>query len=131
MRILLVMLLTAIQAGGPAPDAPTATIANDQVKAVILLPDAKTGYYRGARFDWAGQVSSLTWGGTLATATGLVIVAEDGGALMAVDASSGKPLWTFQTNANWRASPMTYTFDGRQHIAIAAGANILSFALPK
>ncbi len=28
-----------------------------------MLPDAKTGYYRGARFDWAGQVSSLTWGG--------------------------------------------------------------------
>jgi hypothetical protein len=26
---------------------------------------------------------------------------------------------------------MTYSFDGRQHIAIAAGANILSFALPK
>ena len=44
---------------------------------------------------------------------------------------TGKPLWTFPTNAPWRASPMTYTFDGRQHIAIAAGATILSFALPK
>ena len=49
---------------------------------------------------------------------------------MAVDATTGTPLWTFQTNATWRASPMTYMFDGRQHIAIAAGANILSFALP-
>jgi hypothetical protein len=63
MRILLVMLLAAIQAGNPAPDAPTATIANGTIKAVIQLPDAKTGYYRGARFDWSGQVSSLTWGG--------------------------------------------------------------------
>jgi len=63
MRILLAMLLAASQAGGAAPDAPTATIANDQVKAVIQLPDAKIGYYRGARFDWAGQISSLTWGG--------------------------------------------------------------------
>jgi hypothetical protein len=63
MRILLVMLLAAIQAGNPAPDAPTATIANGHIRAVIQLPDAKTGYYRGARFDWSGQVSSLTWGG--------------------------------------------------------------------
>jgi hypothetical protein len=63
MRILLAMLLTAIQAGGPVPEAPTATIANGQVKAVIQLPDARIGYYRGARFDWSGQVSSLTWGG--------------------------------------------------------------------
>ena len=71
-----------------------------------------------------------SWGGTLATATGLVFVAEDGGALMAVDATTGTPLWTFEANATWRASPMTYMFDGRQHIAIAAGANILSFAIP-
>ena len=73
---------------------------------------------------------ATSWGGTLATATGLVFVAEDGGALMAVDATTGTPLWTFEANATWRASPMTYMFDGRQHIAIAAGANILSFAIP-
>jgi alcohol dehydrogenase (cytochrome c) len=81
--------------------------------------------------SWPQKGPAISWGGTLATATGLVVVAEDGGALMAVDAATGKPLWSFQTNATWRASPMTYTFDGRQHIAIAAGANILSFALPK
>ena len=71
-----------------------------------------------------------SWGGTLATATGLVFVGEDSGALMAVDAVTGTPLWTFKTNQMWRASPMTYMFDGRQHIAVAAGADILSFALP-
>jgi alcohol dehydrogenase (cytochrome c) len=70
-----------------------------------------------------------SWGGTLATATGLVFVAEDGGALMAVDAQSGKPLWSFHTNQTWKASPMTYMFDGNQHIAVAAGSNIISFAL--
>jgi alcohol dehydrogenase (cytochrome c) len=70
-----------------------------------------------------------SWGGTLTTASGLVIVGEDGGGLMAVDASSGKPLWMFQTNQMWKASPMTYMFDGRQHIAVAAGSNIIAFAL--
>jgi alcohol dehydrogenase (cytochrome c) len=74
---------------------------------------------------------ATTWGGTLATAAGLVFVAEDGGALIAVDAKTGERLWLFQTNAAWRASPMTYAFDGRQHIAIAAGGSILSFAVPE
>jgi len=48
---------------------------------------------------------------------------------MAADAKSGVPLWQFQANARWHASPMTYVFDGRQHVAVAAGSTILSFAL--
>jgi alcohol dehydrogenase (cytochrome c) len=70
-----------------------------------------------------------SWGGVLASAGGLVFFGEDSGALMAVDATTGEPLWQFQTNAIWKASPMTYVFDGRQHIAVAAGPNILAFAL--
>ena len=70
-----------------------------------------------------------SWGGVLATAGGLVFFGEDSGAFMAVDATTGEPLWQFQTNATWKASPMTYVFDGRQHIAVAAGPNILAFAL--
>jgi alcohol dehydrogenase (cytochrome c) len=70
-----------------------------------------------------------SWGGTLSTASGLVILCEEGGNLMAVDATNGKPLWTFRTNQNWRASPMTYRFDGKQFVAVAAGPNIMAFAL--
>jgi alcohol dehydrogenase (cytochrome c) len=70
-----------------------------------------------------------SWGGVLVSAGGLVFFGEDSGALMAVDATTGEPLWQFQTNAIWKASPMTYVFDGRQHIAVAAGPNILAFAL--
>jgi alcohol dehydrogenase (cytochrome c) len=68
-------------------------------------------------------------GGTLATATGLVFFCEDSGMLMAADASTGKILWHFQTSVPIKASPMTYQFDGKQYIAIAAGQNVLSFAL--
>jgi alcohol dehydrogenase (cytochrome c) len=71
----------------------------------------------------------FSWGGTLTTAGGLVIFGEDSGALVAADAKTGKPLWNFQTAALWKASPMTYSFDGHQHIAIAAGSDILAFAL--
>ncbi len=48
-----------------------------------------------------------------------------------VDAKTGDALWSFQTNQRWGASPMTYEIDGVQYIAIAAGPNIISFALPE
>jgi hypothetical protein len=44
-------------------DYPKTSIKNNQIEAVIPLPHAKKGYYRGSRFDWAGQVESLKWKG--------------------------------------------------------------------
>jgi len=70
-----------------------------------------------------------SWGGVLSTAGGIVVFGEDSGALMAADAATGKVLWSFQTSALWKASPMTYMFDDKQYIAIAAGPNILAFGL--
>ena len=75
-----------------------------------------------------GAVNS--WGGALSTAGGVVIFGEDSGALMAADASTGKPLWSFQTSQLWKASPMTYMFDNAQYVAVAAGSNIIAFGLP-
>ncbi len=77
------------------------------------------------------QVGTVeSWGGVISTAGGVVIFCEDSGALMAADAKSGKPLWSYQTNALWKASPMTYVFDNKQYIAVAAGPNIMAFAAP-
>src|ERR1017187_1626814 len=64
-----------------------------------------------------------SYGGTLSTASGLVFFCEDSGMLEAVDAAHGKPLWQFQTNQTWRASPMAYQFDGEQYVAAASGQN--------
>jgi alcohol dehydrogenase (cytochrome c) len=75
-----------------------------------------------------GTVNS--WGGVLSTAGGVVIFGEDSGALMAADAATGKALWSFQTNALWKASPMTYVFDNKQYVAVAAGSDIIAFGLP-
>jgi alcohol dehydrogenase (cytochrome c) len=68
-------------------------------------------------------------GGTLATASGLLFFPDDSDGFMAVDAAHGRPLWRYQANYVWRASPMTYMFDGKQYIAIASGPNIISFGL--
>ncbi len=40
---------------------PKAFISNGLIDAVIFLPDAKNGYYRGSRFDWSGVVGCLAY----------------------------------------------------------------------
>jgi alcohol dehydrogenase (cytochrome c) len=72
-----------------------------------------------------------SWGGVLSTAGGVVFYGDDAGALAAVSATTGSPLWHFHTNAVWHASPMTYAVNGRQYIAAAAGGTIIAFALPQ
>jgi PQQ-dependent dehydrogenase (methanol/ethanol family) len=76
-----------------------------------------------------GPVQS-NYAGVLSTAGGLVFLGESSGGFAAVDAGTGKYLWHFETNHAIKASPMTYEVDGKQYVAIASGANILSFALP-
>ncbi|MBW8707857.1 MAG: hypothetical protein JF627_01055 [Alphaproteobacteria bacterium] len=47
-----------------------------------------------------------------------------------MDARTGKTLWSFRANDSWRASPMTYTIDGKQYVAAMDSTNLISFALP-
>jgi len=70
------------------------------------------------------------YSGVLATAGGLVFYGESSGGFAAVDAKTGNTLWHFEAGGQWKASPMTYAVNGRQYVAIASGANILTFALP-
>ncbi|MDP9322494.1 MAG: PQQ-binding-like beta-propeller repeat protein [Acidobacteriota bacterium] len=102
------------------------TAKDPQPQRILRAIDIRTG---AIVWELPQPGPAFSWGGTLATASGLVIFGEEGGALMAADAVTGKPLWSFPTNATWKASPMTYTFDGKQYIAIAAGANIIAFGL--
>jgi alcohol dehydrogenase (cytochrome c) len=69
-------------------------------------------------------------GGTMTTAAGLIFFGDDAGSLEAADARSGKPLWHFNTGQDMSSSPMSYAIDGKQYVAIAAGSDLFSFALP-
>ncbi|MGI4854268.1 MAG: hypothetical protein ACRYF4_09515 [Janthinobacterium lividum] len=40
----------------PHADHPKTTLHSGDLSAVVFLPDAQTGYYRGSRFDWGGIV---------------------------------------------------------------------------
>ncbi len=76
-----------------------------------------------------GPARAKTWSGVLATAGGLVFYGQPNGGFAAVDQRSGHTLWQFPTNARMKASPMTFTVGGKQYVAVAAGPNILCFAL--
>ena len=104
----------------------TRRVPDEPGQKVLRAIDVRTGEVRW-EVPQVGRAS--TWGGTLATAGGLVFFGDDSGALSAVDASDGTAVWRFDANADWKASPMTYVFDRRQYIAVAAGPNIIAFAL--
>ncbi len=104
------------------------TAPDGQHERILRAIDIQTG---AVKWELPQPGPAVSWGGTLTTATGLVIFGEESGSLMAADAATGKPLWSFPTNQLWKASPMTYEFDGRQYIAAAAGPSIIAFGLPK
>jgi alcohol dehydrogenase (cytochrome c) len=114
------------QAGKSYFGGTTRDVADETPQKVLRAIDVRTGAIAWER-PQAGPARS--WGGVLGTAGGLVFFGEDGGALMAVDAATGAPLWQFEANALWKASPMTYMFDGVQYVAVAAGPTIVSLAL--
>ena len=103
------------------------TAPDPKPERILKAIDIRTG---AIAWELPQPGPAYSWGGTLSTATGLVIFGEDGGGLMAADAVTGKPLWSFQTNQTWKASPMTYVFDNKQYIAIAVGQSIVAFGLP-
>jgi alcohol dehydrogenase (cytochrome c) len=66
----------------------------------------------------------------MTTRGGLVFFGDDGQSFEAVDARSGAPLWHFTVGQSFHASPMSYAIQGVQYVAIAAGSDVFSFALP-
>jgi alcohol dehydrogenase (cytochrome c) len=100
---------------------------NDQNQK-ILLAYALEGDKPAWRYAQLGEGHSS--GGVMTTAGALVFFGDDARSFEAVEAASGKPLWRFNTGQNISASPMSYAVAGKQYVAIAAGGDIFSFALP-
>jgi PQQ-dependent dehydrogenase (methanol/ethanol family) len=99
----------------------------DPARKILRALDIETGSVAW-ELPLDGPVEN-NYAGVLSTAGGLVFLGETSGGFAAADAKTGKVLWHFEANQPWKASPMTYLVNGRQYVAIASGANILSFAL--
>ena len=97
--------------------------ADDAFGAIRAL-DAKTGVQR-----WEYRLSSPPWSGVLSTAGGIVFSGTPEGNVYALDASSGKPLWDFQTGGRVASNPISFAVDGHQMVAIAADRVLYVFGL--
>ena len=94
--------------------------------AAIKALDPETGDVM-----WQYSLSRSNGSGVLATAGGVVFSATSEGNVIALNARTGAPLWHFQTGGNrMKGSPMSYSVDGKQFIAISAGDVLYSFGLP-
>ncbi|MEQ8663359.1 MAG: PQQ-binding-like beta-propeller repeat protein [Gammaproteobacteria bacterium] len=92
------------------------------------------------RIAWRARSPLPLVSGALATAGGLVFAGESHGDFSAFDAASGARLWRFATGAGVNAPAVTYSVDGRQYVAVAAGGHalfdfpqgdaVIAFALP-
>ncbi len=81
------------------------------------------------QLKWEFKLHSPPWAGVLATAGGLVFSGTDEGNFYALDAATGKPLWDFQGGGAIAANPVSFSIDGRQHIAVAVDRALYVFGL--
>jgi alcohol dehydrogenase (cytochrome c) len=102
-------------------------VQGEVATAGVMAIDPDTGTVK-----WRYRIAQATLGGgVLATGGGLVFAATGDGNLIALNSKTGAPLWHFQTGARIGASPMSYSVDGHQFVAISAGSVLYSFALPQ
>jgi len=79
---------------------------------------------------WDPVASKKVWGikedlpflgGAMTTDGGLVFYGNQHGELKAVDAKTGTVIWRFDVGTGILQSPVTYTVEGKQYLAIVAG----------
>ncbi|MDA0821649.1 MAG: PQQ-dependent dehydrogenase, methanol/ethanol family [Proteobacteria bacterium] len=83
----------------------------------ITAMDVNTGTVAG-KYDTVYP----QYGGLLATKGGLVFAGKPDGAVVAIDSDTMQELWSFTTNTSVNAPPITFAVDGKQYVAILAGA---------
>ena len=117
----------------PTPDTPTIGIGrrtpiNNWTDAVghgsVIAMDPTTGQRR-----WTFEQFDVTDSGILTTATDLLFTGGREGYFYALDARTGKPLWSANLGGQIVNGAITYEVDGRQYVAIISGNDLVAFAL--
>jgi len=111
------------------------TIAAEEQWGRLVAVNVDTG-----KVAWGVKTDQPLIGGVLATAGGLVFNGEGNGFFRAYDATNGKKLWEYNCSAGVNAPAVSYTVNGKQYVAVAAGGNtqidfkrgnsVFVFALP-
>jgi alcohol dehydrogenase (cytochrome c) len=98
-----------------------------QFPGAIRAIDPATG-----NVQWSYDLHQGSWAaGVLATAGGVVFASSKDGNLIALDARTGQHIWHYQTGAEIMSSPISYSVDGRQYVAVSTDGALFTFALPE
>ncbi len=98
----------------------------DSAQGAVKALDPVTGAVK-----WSFPLFSPPWAGLLSTGGGLVFGGTNEGVFYALNATTGKPLWHFQTGAVVNANPVSYAVDGKQYVAIGTGSTVQVFSLAR
>jgi alcohol dehydrogenase (cytochrome c) len=101
-------------------------VPEEHAESAVRGVDPKTGAVK-----WEFKEFADAWAGVTSTAGGLVFSGDGQGNFIALDAETGKDLWHIQLGAPIFSAAVSFSIEGRQHIAIAAGDAVFAFALPK
>ena len=94
---------------------------------LVPTPDKKSGGHLGAyepltgKAVWKYEYKYPLLASVLATAGNLIFTGDAEGDFFALDARSGKKLWSFNTGSGHRGSSISYSVNGRQYIATPSG----------
>jgi len=94
------------------------TIPSEKQTGRLSAVNVDTG-----KVAWKFDTEEPLIGGVLTTAGNLVFNGEANGLFRAFDASNGKKLWEYQTGAGVNAPAVSYSVNGKQYVAVAAGGN--------
>ncbi|HUA19662.1 MAG TPA: PQQ-dependent dehydrogenase, methanol/ethanol family [Bryobacteraceae bacterium] len=91
---------------------------------VIRAMDPKTGERK-----WEFKMTEMTDSGILTTASDLLFTGNREGYFLALNARDGSLLWKVLLGSHVSSGPMTYSVNGKQYVAVAAGSGLFVFGL--
>ena len=106
------------------------TQTNQPTTAYMKAIEAGTGKVRWQTALDENTTKSWSMGGVLSTAGGVVFSGFREG-FRAFDADTGQLLWQTQLGGLVRGSPISYSVNGVQYVAVAAGHSIFVFSVPR
>jgi alcohol dehydrogenase (cytochrome c) len=92
----------------------------------VDLDEEQTGHVKAfdpatGREVWRWDAPAPILASVLTTAGDLAFVGEPSGMFRALDARTGTVLWSFATGSGIHSSPVSYSVDGKQYIAVPTG----------
>src|SRR3954453_21264963 len=115
------------EAGDPPKLVPGRPSGSGTVKRTEVLDDPNVrGYLKAGdpltgKSKWETPYKSPNYSSTMVTASDLVFTGVMTGEFQALDAETGKILWSFQTPSGIVGQPITWQKDGKQYVTVISG----------